>query len=290
MSQAPARAQPGPSMIHNGLQPNMRTLLLFALMAATLAAQHEDRSEKKSKNPAIGNPESIAAGAKLFFASCGGCHGPTGDGGRGPNLRERNAWHPLDDDAMFNIIRKGVAGADMPPLNRPDAEIWQIVAFVRSLTAPAIEAGLPGDPQAGEKIFWGNGGCGNCHRILGKGGYPGPDLSNIGGIRSASEIRNSILNPTERGVKDYTPVKVTLRRGGVVEGVALDRSNYAMQVLDARGTLHRLDMGSVEAISMRKQSLMPAGYGEKLTREELRDLLSFLARQSARRHEPKSDQ
>lgn len=267
----------------------MRIITLLVVAALSVAAQHEDRSEKKAKNPAIGNPEAIAAGAKLFFASCGGCHGPTGEGGRGPNLRERNAWHPLDEDAMFNIIRKGVAGADMPPLNRPDPEIWQIVAFVRSLTAPAIEAGLPGDAAAGGKIFWGKGGCGNCHQILGKGGFPGPDLSNIGGTRSVGEIRNSILNPSERGVKEYTPVKVTLRKGGVIEGVALDRTNYAMQVLDAKGALHRIDMAGVEAVTFRKQSLMPSGYGEKLSRDEFRDLLAFLGQQSARTHEPRSE-
>src|SRR5690349_14518443 len=109
----------------------MRKYALLLACAAALSAQHEDKSEKKSKNPAIGNPEAIAAGQKLFFTSCAGCHGPTGDGGRGPNLRERGAWHPMEDDTMFTIVQKGVPGTDMPALNRPENEVWQIVAFVR---------------------------------------------------------------------------------------------------------------------------------------------------------------
>src|SRR4029453_11158255 len=71
----------------------MRVFALFPL-AASLLAQH-GQYLSDSKNPAIGNPEAIAAGTKLFLASCAGCHGPDGGGGaRGPNLVRRSLWHP----------------------------------------------------------------------------------------------------------------------------------------------------------------------------------------------------
>ena len=54
-------------------------------------------------------------------------------------------------------------------------ETWQVVAFVRSLTAPAIENVAPGNPSAGQELFWGKAGCTGCHAIQGRGGKLGPD-------------------------------------------------------------------------------------------------------------------
>ena len=90
----------------------------LALAALPLIAQHGNISNE-SKNPAIGNPQSIVAGAKLYATSCGGCHGPDGSGGRGPNLVNRALWHPLTDEAIFNAIRNGVPAQTCPRRNCP---------------------------------------------------------------------------------------------------------------------------------------------------------------------------
>jgi cytochrome c oxidase cbb3-type subunit III len=139
------------------------------LTVVPLLAQHVE-GDKKSKHPAFSDPVAIAAGSKLFTNSCAGCHGPRGEGGRGPNLRNRGVWHTLDEQELFQTIQKGVPGADMPATNLPDDQIWQLAAFVRALSAPAIESKQPGDAAAGEALFWGKANCGNCHRVLGRGG------------------------------------------------------------------------------------------------------------------------
>ena len=85
---------------------------VFVLLAPSSMAQH-GRYLNESKNPAIGNPAAIAAGAKLWATGCTGCHGPDGSGGgRGPNLVRRSLWHPLSDEAIFNAIRNGVPGIE----------------------------------------------------------------------------------------------------------------------------------------------------------------------------------
>jgi cytochrome c oxidase cbb3-type subunit III len=256
------------------------------LLALPLAAQHEDRSEQKKTNPAIGDPVAIAAGKTLFATSCAGCHGPGGEGGRGPNLHTRGAWHPLDEDGLFQTIRDGIPGADMPPLKLPEPQLWQIVAFVRSLTMPAFEAPPFGNVQAGEALFWNKGQCGGCHRVRGKGGLMGPDLTNIGSQRSLEKLREAVLDPDADGFRGYLGVTATLKDGRSVRGVARNRTNYTVQLLDEQGKVHLLRTADLRDLRFSDHSPMPRDYKQKLSAQEITDLIAYLSRQSIRPPDP----
>ena len=260
-------------------------LLAALLVAVPMLAQH-GRYLSESKNPAIGNPASIVAGAKLYSTSCAGCHGPDGSGGRGPNLVSRALWHPLSDENIFSAIRNGVPGADMPPTKLSDEQTWNLVAFIHALTGPASENNVPGDPSAGEQVFWGKkAACSNCHPIRGKGGLMGPDLSNIGSHPLAG-IREAILQPSkDLSFLGKEAVTVTLKNGSTVKGIARNRSNYSLQVIDTKGALHMIQMTDVKEIAALEHSLMPDDYGKRLTHEEMRNLLAYLARQTTRTSE-----
>jgi putative heme-binding domain-containing protein len=259
--------------------------LLALVVALPLAAQHGQYTNE-SKNPAIGNPEAIVAGAKLYSTSCAGCHGPDGSGGRGPNLVSRALWHPLTDEGIFNAIRNGVPGADMPPTKLPDDQTWNLVAFIHSLTGPASENKVPGDVQAGEQLFWGTkAGCSNCHSIRGRGTRMGPDLSNIGS-RPLAIIRESVVTPSkDLSFLGKEGVSVTLKSGKTIDGIARNRSNYSLQIIDSKGSLHLIPMTDVKEIKVSDHSPMPDDYAKRLSRDELRDLLAYLARQTARTSE-----
>ena len=92
-----------------------------------------------AKNPAIGNPKAIAAGAKLWGTSCAGVMARTEAEGRGPNLVKRALWHPLTDEAIHRTIREGLPGTDMPPTALSDEDTWNLVAYVKAMTGPASE-------------------------------------------------------------------------------------------------------------------------------------------------------
>lgn len=252
-------------------------------MALPLLAQH-GRYLNESKNPAIGNPQAIAAGGKLFNGSCAGCHGTDGAGGRGPNLVRRALWHPLSDEAIFRSIREGVPGTDMPPTKLPDDQTWNLVAFIHAIAGPAAENTVPGDPEAGSKVFWGSkAGCSNCHSIRGKGGRMGPDLSNIGGGRPLAVIKEAIVEPSkDLFLLGHEGVTVTMNDGKVIKGVARNRSNYSLQVIDREGNLHLLDMIDVRNLAISTRSPMPDGYATRLSKEEMTDLLAYLGRQTLR--------
>src|SRR4051794_31726732 len=113
-------------------------LSALLLLPLTVYAQH-DQTAAPAQNPAMKNPAAIAAGAQLYITSCGGCHGPDGIGGRGPNLVRQLQSHQLKDDELFVTIRNGVAGTDMPPTRLSDDDTWKLTAYVRAVTGPAAD-------------------------------------------------------------------------------------------------------------------------------------------------------
>ncbi len=264
----------------------MRVLVVLCLAAVLpVAAQHE--KDEKKKHPFIGDPQAIEAGRKIFAAGCALCHGSDGQGGRGPNLRERVFWHPLDEETLYKAVQKGIPGSEMPPANLPEEQAWQVVAYVRSLTSPAIEGPLPGDPRSGEELFWGKAGCNQCHRIRGRGGMLGPDLTNIGGTRPLPQLRDAILDPDADVLPGYRAVTVVLKNGKTLRGVARNRTNYSLQLQDADGNLHLLSMAEVRELTLSKGSPMPKDFGKRLSAKEIDDLLAYLSQQSIRPVEKK---
>jgi cytochrome c oxidase cbb3-type subunit 3 len=85
----------------------------------------------------MNDPEQIAAGKQLFSAmNCNGCHF-NGGGGIGPPLMD-NVW--IYGDSIENIaatIREGRPNG-MPSFRGflPEEQIWQVAAYVRSLSHP----------------------------------------------------------------------------------------------------------------------------------------------------------
>jgi cytochrome c oxidase cbb3-type subunit III len=260
----------------------MRIFVLFCLAAALpVSAQHEKEGEKP-KHPFIGDVKAIEAGRVLFTNGCTACHGPDGRGGRGPNLRERVFWHPMDEETMYKAVQKGIPGGGMPAASLSEEQTWQVVAFVRSLTAPAIENVASGDPKAGGELFWGKAGCGGCHRIQGRGGSLGPDLSNVAAMRALPQIRDAVLDPDAEITPGYESITVSLNDGRILRGVARNRTNYSLQVQDADGNLHLLSMKDVSKIRVTKGSIMPRDFGKRLSNAEVDNVVAYLSRQSVR--------
>ncbi len=231
-------------------------------------------------------PEAIAAGQQLFSSACSGCHGVKGEGGRGPNLADGHLIRDVNPQLLFGAIRKGVPGTTMPPFDWPDEKIWQALAYVSSLSSPAFAARVPGDPQAGGAIFYGKGGCSDCHTILGRGRFVGPDLSNAGMTHSWKQLRDALLDPASRSRVGFQGVTVTTRSGELTSGVLRNNTNYSLQVQDMRGNLHLFLMQDVREVKYKTKSLMPDDYDRRLTSQEIEDLLAFLSRQALRLPKP----
>jgi mono/diheme cytochrome c family protein len=93
------------------------------------------------------NPQWIADGRLRFASACSYCHGSEGTSGKVKSFKERPGWDP---QAIHDVIAEGRvrAGNVMPSWKSsiPDADIWKLVAFVKSLT-PADPASAAPPPQ-----------------------------------------------------------------------------------------------------------------------------------------------
>jgi putative heme-binding domain-containing protein len=116
--------------------------------------------------------------------------------------------------------------------------------------------------------------CSSCHKVGGRGGDIGPDLSNLIHRDYASVYRdihapNAAINP------DYITHSVALTDGRVLQGTLRSEGDRLI-VSDTAGKQTIIESGLVEATSPSPTSIMPEGLDTALGAERLRDLLTFL--------------
>src|SRR5689334_19441631 len=87
---------------------------------------------------------SAGSGESLYRTHCAPCHGPRGEGGRGPALAVRSLPRAPDDAALAGIITAGIPGTQMPPTRMTAEENRELREYVRSLGRAAPEM-APGD-------------------------------------------------------------------------------------------------------------------------------------------------
>lgn len=242
-------------------------------LSARLFAQHE-KEDEAAKHPFMGDAARIEAGRKTYLGGCSGCHGPEGGGGRGPSLIERGTWHPMTNANLYTTIQKGVG--IMPAANLPGDKGWELAAFVRSLTSPAFDVKAPGDASAGEQVFWGTAGCSSCHRIGGKGGFAGPDLSRIVATSTLPKLRRSIVNPDYECTPGFEAATMTLRDGSKLAGLVKERTNYTVNVQLKDGRLRSIPVEKIESMEIVKPTTMPLDYKARLSAADITNLVSYL--------------
>src|SRR5260370_42314786 len=85
-----------------------------------------------------GQPGALESGKQLFAGACSACHGANGEGGHGPSLVDGWQVRRAADADLFNSLKKGVPGTDMPPCSLTAEKNRLLAAFLRSLTRPSI--------------------------------------------------------------------------------------------------------------------------------------------------------
>jgi putative heme-binding domain-containing protein len=133
----------------------------------------------------------------------------------------------------------------------------------------------PADTALGRIFFEGPGKCLTCHRVNDKGGYSGPDLTDIGRTRTAVAIQRSLLDPTGSMRPINRPARAVTREGTVITGRRLNEDTYTVQLMTDRGRLVSLVKADLREWSVSTTSPMPS-YKDSLTPEALADLVGYL--------------
>src|SRR5712691_8439980 len=120
------------------------------------------------------------------------------------------------------------------------------------------------DASAGKAIFYGKGGCVNCHSIQNRGGSVGPDLSEIGIRRTPESLRLAIVDPDAEIYNEYFTVIAVTKLGQRIEGIALNEDDISIQLRDARGNLRSFLKENLKELRREQRSLMPS-YASKLS-------------------------
>jgi cytochrome c oxidase cbb3-type subunit III len=258
----------------------------FLCWAPAIAAQGPPVAPPHSPHP-LPTPQSLAEGKMLFEGTCAGCHGIDGSGANGPNIR--NVGKQLGPEGIYTMIATGGAiGSGMPNFSSlGDQKIWLLVNYVSTFDETGGGA-VTGDPAKGKEVYEANG-CSNCHMIDGQGGDSGPDLSQVGGVRSAGFLHDALIDPganlpqsdaalQERAnYPSYTMYRVVMKDGKVIEGTRVDEDSFTLQLRDDKGQIRSIEKQQAEKIEvLPNKSFMPS-YKDKLTETQLNDLVAYLA-------------
>jgi cytochrome c oxidase cbb3-type subunit III len=242
-------------------------------MYALLLALFLQESNASLSNP-FSSEADVARGQRNYVAQCAACHGIDGKGGNaGPALNTGNFKHASSDEALFQVINKGIPGTVMPASALNPVPVWQLVAYVRSLSVDRVRT-IPGaDSAKGEELFRQHR-CANCHENR------GPDLANIGAKRTPEELRKSILDPQAEVAPEWWRFKITTRLGRKMTVQRLNEDTFSIQYSDG-GNLKSILRSEIRSFEEDHSSPMPSFQG-KMSEEELNHLLAYLLKRGSK--------
>jgi PQQ-dependent dehydrogenase (methanol/ethanol family) len=211
---------------------------------------------------------------------------------RAPTLANSALLRSLSDSDIAAIIVKGKN--KMPAFALPQADIEQIVHYIRSLNAAPAATAVAGDAKAGEGIFFAEGQCSSCHTVAGRGSSYGPDLSSIASRLNPAALQMELGKPGSsagsggaggggRGgggggfgaaPATYDSVTVTLNDGSKLQGLNRAQGSHDLVLQTRDGKLRLLSDDEFRSVVPDTASVMPAYKG---TSEQQRNLIAYLS-------------
>ncbi len=134
-----------------------------------------------------------------------------------------------------------------------------------------------GNPANGRKLFDDKRTkCAVCHKIAGKGGDVGVDLSQIGGKFDRPHLIESLLEPSRQIVEGYRTANLMTVDGELLSGIIKKQSDEQLTIVDADAKQQVVKRDDIEELTHSSVSIMPAGLAKELSLDEFTDLIAYL--------------
>jgi putative heme-binding domain-containing protein len=117
-------------------------------------------------------------------------------------------------------------------------------------------------------------GCFKCHTLLGDTGKIGPDLHGLVQRDYASVMRD-LINPSFAINPDHIGHAISLKDGRILTGV-LRTEGGELLLGDEKGNTTKIKKDDIDEMKPAEASIMPKGLLDKLSKEQVRDLLTYL--------------
>src|SRR5262249_17685632 len=191
----------------------------------------------------------------------------------------------LDDylaDAEGYLKRKPLQIADkLLEFNRPRKE-WK-----REELLGAVEEMKSGRSFSNAKLMFQVGSCISCHKMNGAGQEFGPDLMKLDAKIKPAEILRDVLDPSFKIDDKYRSWVFELKSGKTVTGLILEENKETVKLIEnplAKAEPIVLKVSQIDSRVKSPTSLMPKGLLDKLTREEILELLAYVIARGDAKH------
>ena len=130
--------------------------------------------------------------------------------------------------------------------------------------------------------------CIACHQFDGQGQNFGPDLSKLSDEkRTASHILRSILEPSKDIDEKFASNIFLMDTGKTITGMIMEETDDVVKIVVdplAKDQITVINQDEIDARKRAKQSQMPAGMMDKLSREEIIDLIAYVLSNADPKH------
>jgi putative heme-binding domain-containing protein len=194
--------------------------------------------------------------------------------------RMYGAFYVVADIAAYLADPTGYLAAHPLPIlddllknNRPRKE-WAYDDL-----ASSVEALNSGRSFANGKQIFEVASCVSCHKLNGAGTQVGPDIAQLDPKTTQLDILRSLLEPSAKIEDKFKTHVFTTKAGNVITGMILEETKVRIKVIEnplAKTVPVVLDRSDIDERSTSPNSIMPKGLLDKLTREEILDLIAYI--------------
>jgi putative heme-binding domain-containing protein len=191
-----------------------------------------------------------------------------------------------DVDAYLENPDEYLAAAKIAPVDpllkdrRPRTE-WNLDDLADAVTH------IEGRNYAAAKQMFQVASCVACHKLEGVGNQFGPDLSQLDAKLQPLDLVKEMLDPSAKIKEKFQTQVFKLESGVIISGLVVEFTPTVIKLVEnplAKAAVTEIKVAEIESRKKSPVSIMPKGLLDKLTRDEILDLVAYIAARGKKDH------